>query len=95
MRVKRGSSLNQNSAPFANYDRNFSFKRTISINNKLVGINDEILHDEDVAGACNVETYFNTSFAGKISKVAQHNQGINIDRKINVKEKKVSVEIGK
>ena len=95
MRVKRGSSLNQNSAPFANYNRNFSFKRTISINNKLVVINDEILHDEGVAGACNVETYFNTSFAGKISKVAQHNQGINIDRKINVKEKKVSVEIGK
>ena len=93
MRVKRGSSLNQNSAPFANYNRNFSFKRTISINNKLVVINDEILHDEGVAS--DVGTYLYTSFAGKISKVAQHNQGINIDRKINVKEKKVSVEIGK
>ena len=89
MRVKRGSSLNQNSVPFANYNRNFSFKRTVSINNKLVVINDETLHDEGVVS--DVGTYFYTSFAVKIDKLAQHRQRINIDRKINVKEKKVSV----
>ena len=95
MRIKRGSSLNQNSAPLANYNRNFPFKRTVSINNKLVVINDEILHDEGVAGVCNVETYFNSPFVAKTRKTAHHNQGINIDKKINIKEKRIVVEIRK
>ena len=42
-----------------------------------------------------VETYFNSPFVAKTRKTAHHNQGINIDKKINIKEKRIVVEIRK
>jgi len=95
MRMKKGTSLNQNSAPLADYNRDFPFKRSISVVNQFVEINDEILHDKSISDIHNVKTYFNTPFIMETKKEKGRAGKLIINRKINVQTKKALIEINK